>query len=108
MLSRCLDRAPAADDLVKVVDVYHDDLVDHGLRDPDAERVAAAIAAAGRMAERWPRPVDIIRHLPPRPSLRAIEVQPVDRETALDNVRTLKAAVAHLMVPRGAGRGESA
>lgn len=104
MLARCLDRAPAADDLSKVVGVYHDDLVDHGLRDEDSERVAAAIASAGRMAERWPRPVDIIRHLPPKPKPLMLEEPQLTPDEVRENMRKVRAVCQGKVVDIGEGR----
>lgn len=103
MLARCLDRAPAADDLPRVVDVYHDDLVDHGLRDEDAHRVAAALAKAGRMAERWPRPREVILNLPRRrpPHLAKLEHTDADPEQARAAFQEMRRILGSKVVNHG-------
>ena len=94
MLARNLDNSPAADDILMVASVYHDDMVAHGLTDDDAERVGNAFEIAGRRAQRFPRPVDVILNLPRPANLMLTENVEISDDEAKSNVRKIKSMLA--------------
>lgn len=101
MLARRLDYSPASDEIAMVVSVMHDDLMAHGLRDDDADRVRLAFEALGRRAKRWPRPVDVIEHLPRKPAAAMLEAPHLSSDEVRSNVRALRQAVAgKIITPR--------
>lgn len=101
MLARNLDHAPSADDLAEVVSVYVDDFLRHGLRDDDSERLSEAFEIAGYKALRFPRPADVIAHLPRKAAPAMLEAPTLSRDEVRSNVRALRQAVAgKIITPR--------
>lgn len=66
MLARQLDYSPAAEELPKVVEVMHGDLLKAGITDADSPRVEEAFNRIAVSGIRWPTSIMVKEAMPKR------------------------------------------
>lgn len=97
-----LENAPAMENMREVVPMWLEALAhDHHWDDGDAERFRVAFLNLSQSCQRWPSPTQVLRAMPPRAPLPALEAPKMTDEdrTAFDEMLSAILAGMHINVP---------